>query len=207
MVKHIIYVEGGGKGYKNKRTECRRSFRLFFEKANIDKSQLLIEPSGRRLDAFNRFVKHMKNNSEGVPVLLVDSESSVDNINRPWDHLKSNPQDQWDRPLNAADDQAYLMVQVMESWFLLDIETLKSYYGSSFGTNETGKKRTNIERIDKKKVLDILEKATSDKETKKGKYSKGRHSFEILAMIDPKKVIDASPSAKRLIDFLLKNAN
>ncbi|MCK5323739.1 MAG: hypothetical protein KAJ45_06310 [Desulfobulbaceae bacterium] len=42
----------------------------------------------------------------------------------------------------------------------------------------------------------------STRPTGKGKYGKGSHSFDILENLDPQKVQNASPWAKRLIDEL-----
>ena len=44
----------------------------------------------------------------------------------------------------------------------------------------------------------------ASRETQKGEYGKGAHSFKILERIDAKKVLASSPSAKRLIDELGK---
>jgi hypothetical protein len=41
----------------------------------------------------------------------------------------------------------------------------------------------------------------------KGRYDKGSHSFELLALVDPKKVAGASPHAKRLFDTLRKKTS
>lgn len=87
----------------------------------------------------------------------------------------------------------------MESWFLADKETLMTYYGPKFYPNALSN-NPNIENISKQDVLKCLENAT--KGTKRGKYNKGSHSFEILAQIDPEKVQQASPYAKRLIATL-----
>ena len=45
-----------------------------------------------------------------------------------------------------------------------------------------------------------LEAASRD--SKKGAYHKGRHSFDILTQIEPEKVIQRSRFAKRLVETL-----
>ena len=45
------------------------------------------------------------------------------------------PDNRWDRAYEVRDDQAFLMVQVMETWFLADPKTLGSFFGSKFATN------------------------------------------------------------------------
>ena len=91
------------------------------------------------------------------------------------------------------------MVQVMESWFLADKEALRAFYGRGF-RRKALPQRHDIEKISKQDVFNGLKNAT--KGTSKGRYNKGSHSFAILAMIDPKKVMDASRHAKQLVTML-----
>ena len=72
------------------------------------------------------------------------------------------------------------MVQVMESWFLADPDTLKAFYGREFRAGSLPRNQ-NIEQISKQDVERGLKHATSV--TKKGDYydNKGKHSFAILA--------------------------
>jgi len=113
-------------------------------------------------------------------VLLVDSETAV--TATPWLHLNTREGDNWRRPSGAGVDQAHLMVQVMESWFLADRQTLFAYYGQRFLRNSLPRQQ-NIEKIDKEKVLETLRHAS--RHTQKGIYHKTRHGFELLELIDP----------------------
>ena len=68
------------------------------------------------------------------------------------------------------------------------------------------RKRTTIgkklpESVGKAEALAGLEKATRNCRTK-GRYSKGEHSFELLAMIDSRKVVATCPWAARFIEML-----
>ena len=92
------------------------------------------------------------------------------------------------------------MVQCMEAWFLADKDCLATYYGNDFNQNALPA-RLDIEKIPKNDVLNGLKNATRSG-VSKGEYEKGQHSFDILALIDPDKVIAASPYAKRLVDTL-----
>ena len=89
----------------------------------------------------------------------------------------------------------------MESWFLADPEALSSFYQQRFRPQALPGNPGQIEQIPKKDVDDGLERAT--RATAKGRYHKGRHSFEILASLDPDKVKTASPYARRFIQALL----
>ena len=92
------------------------------------------------------------------------------------------------------------MVQVMESWFLADVDALESFYGRNF-RRRVLPASPNIEQVAKRNVLDSLAMATRD--TTKGPYAKGAPSFDILANLNPAKVRGASPHADRLILALL----
>ena len=94
----------------------------------------------------------------------------------------------------------YYMVQTMEAWFHADKATLRQYYGGSFKESALNG-RTNVEEILKADLFDGLKRATKD--CQKGEYSKGQHSFQILARIDPSKVRAASPHAERLLTTLI----
>ena len=74
---------------------------------------------------------------------------------------------------------------------------LVSYYGQGFRPLALPP-NPNIEDVPKLDVENRLNQATRD--TQKGPYSKGKHSFEILENIDPAKVMAASPYAKRFIE-------
>ena len=129
-------------------------------------------------------------------MLLVDAEEPV-NETGPWRHL--NSRDGWLRPDGATDEQCHLMVQIMESWFLADREALEEFYGQGYRENALPQ-NPQVEQIAKDDVLDGLRDAARD--TSKRRYDKGSHGFEILAKLDPEKVQDASPHAKRFIEAL-----
>ena len=96
----------------------------------------------------------------------------------------------------ASDEDVQLIVQTMEAWFHGDKEALAEYYGTEFRANAL-RPNPSIEEIPKDDLFQGLKNATRD--CPKGEYSKGRHSFEILARIDPGKVRNCSPHAERLL--------
>ena len=96
------------------------------------------------------------------------------------------------------------MVQIMESWFLADRETLADFYGSDFRSNAIPL-WPEIEEVPKEDVLSNLRRATSG--TGKGSYRKRRHGFEILRKLDPNKVMNASPHASHFVTSLRKFAS
>ncbi|MCY4410563.1 MAG: DUF4276 family protein [Caldilineaceae bacterium] len=195
MVKVTVYVEGGGRG--RLATECRRGFTEFFRNAGLAGHMPSIVACGSRNDAFDRFCVALNEAGSGeIPLLLVDSESPVQSRQPPWQHLASSP-DRWNRPQSSREEQAHLMVQCMESWFMADAQALEIFFGAGFRLPTV---RNDIEDIPKQDVLRNLE--TASRRSQKGAYHKGRYSFEILAQIDPEKVIQRSPFAKRLIDTL-----
>ena len=196
-----VFVEGGGETNLLRR-KCRQGFSNFFRKAGLEGQMPRIVASGSRREAFNDFRAAVRGaKKDDFIVLLVDSEGPVVAGSNSWQHLKAR--DNWDQPSDATDDQVHLMVQCMEAWFLADKDTLITYYGNGFNQNALPA-RQDIENIAKNDVLNGLKNATSS--VSKGEYGKGQHSFDILAQIDPDKVIVASPQAKRLVDTLKAKA-
>ena len=196
MVRVKVYVEGGSQGQLA--TKCRQGFSEFFKNAGLAGHMPSVVSCGSRNEALNRFCTALNEFKPGtIPILLVDSEDPVRNIDGPWDHLLSRAG--WDRPESAKDDQAHLMVQCMETWFLADVSALEEFFGSGFRSSAIPQ-RNDIENISKSDVLGRLKAASSG--SRKREYHKGSHSFDILARIDPESVIRRSPFAKRLIDTL-----
>ena len=200
-MKVKVYVEGGGDG-KDLRTRCRKGFSSFFAEANFAGRMPQIIACGGRKSAFDKFRAAFGSRKAGeFIVLLVDSEDPVAENSGPWQHLARR--DGWDRPGEATDEHAHLMVQCMEAWFLADKEGLGAYFGHEFNRNALPR-RQEIEEITKADVLDGLKKAT--RQCRKGEYGKGRHSFEILEQTDAAKVLNVSPSARRLVETLREKA-
>ncbi len=200
-MKVKIYVEGGGDG-KDLRTRCRRGFSSFFEKANLAGRMPRVIACGGRKTAFDKFrTAFGAKKADEFIVLLVDSEGPVADDADPWKHLAGR--DGWHVPDAATDENAHLMVQCVEAWFLADGDGLAEYYGRDFNLNALPRRR-EIEEVAKDDIFDGLRNAT--RQCKKGEYGKGRHSFDILEGTDPAKVFDASPHAKRLIDTLRAKA-
>ncbi len=193
MVKTKVYVEGGGRKALDR--ECRKAFAAFLSKAGFPQGTVEIEACGPRGEAFRTFSADLRKGSPAI--LLVDAEGPVATRST-WQHLKSN--DNWVRPSGATDDQCHLMVQIMESWFLADIKTLESYFGTGF-RSQLLPGNPNVEDVPKQDVLDGLERATGGTASR---YNKGTHSFTILGMLDPEKVKKLSPHANRFIESLTK---
>ena len=189
-----IFVEGGG-DRPDLRAECRKGFRLFLEKAGFQGKMPQIIPCGPRNDAYDSFKTAHENNENCL--LLVDAEGPITEGHTPWEHLEAR--DGWSKPRGAAEEQCHMMVQMMESWFLADKDALAKYYGKDFRANVLPK-NPNVEAVPKEDIKKKLKQATHD--TQKGEYSKGSHSFDILAKIDPNKVKEASRYAKRFLEQL-----
>lgn len=196
-----VYVEGGGDHNKALDTECRRGFSEFFRKTKLDKRRLRVVACGGRSGAYDSFkTSHENPGNEDFAILLVDSEAPVAGVD-PWEHVRLRAGDGWERPAGASCDQLHLMVQAMEAWFHADKDALQKYYRQGFRPGALSR-RVDIDNIPKADLFTGLKSATRACVTK-GEYSKGGHSFAILALIDPAKVRAASPAhAGRLLDVL-----
>lgn len=191
-----LYVEGAPQKDDFRRARCREAFSAFFEAAGITRRPRTV-PCGSREAAFTAFeiaVKTAKANE--LPLLLIDSEGAVAAGHTSWQHLKAG--NGWDRPPGAGDDQAFLMVQVMETWFLADPATLRQYFGPHF-SNPPFRAWPALEAVPKQTVYDALAKATAEC---KQVYRKGDVSFDLLASLTPATVEAACPHAKALLERL-----
>lgn len=190
-------MEGGGNN-KSLNAECREGFRLFLENAGLKGGMPKIIASGSRESAFDNFkIAVNQTSATMLLLLLVDSESEVEEGATAWQHLKK--QDKWDKPKNAGDNDVFLMVQWMEAWLVADRDTLKKFFDAGFNSNNIPQWQ-DIEAVDKEKILTALKEATKFCSTKR--YSKGSISFQLLGKIDPQKVLRASKHAAELLQRL-----
>lgn len=197
-----VYVEGGGDTNALK-TRCRQGFSEFFRKAGLEGRMPRIVASGGRQQTFDDFCTALKKSGvDDFIILLVDSEAPVAAGTGSWSHLKAR--DNWNKPAAATDENAHLMVQCMEAWFLADKDTLAAFFGGGFNRNALPS-RTDVENISKHDLFNGLKNATRHC-NKKGEYGKGKHSFDILAQIDISKVTAASPFAQCLVNTLVQAA-
>ena len=158
---------------------------------------------GSRQRAYDQFCAAINEaEADSFIVLLVDSEAAVAASDSPWEHLKKR--DNWTQPSAAADDSAQLMVQCMEAWFVADRQSLGVYFGKDFKAAALPA-RDDMEAITKDDLERTLKQATKSCSKGKGTYRKGRHSFELLECLDPNKVMESSPHARRLIDALKRS--
>ena len=195
MVTAKIYIEGGGKGRALETWFCR-GWNEFFAKAGVGACTKIVRCGGRQ-QAFDKFRVAVSGQRAGtIPLLLVDSEGAVAAEQSVWQHLEGR--DSWKQPEGADEDQAFLMVQVMETWFLADKETLQKFFGQGFRDNAI-RQWPNLEDVGKPTVLDALEHATAQC---RKRYSKGKVSFELLARINPGRVEAVCPHAKELLQRL-----
>ena len=202
-MKVRVYVEGGGDESKSE-SKCREGFRTFFDKTGLTGRMPRIVACGGRQQTYKRFRTALANAApDKFIVLLVDSEDPVAEGAGPWAHLKNR--DNWDRPAGAEDDNAHLMAQCMEAWFFADKDSLAKYFGAGFNRNALSG-RPDIENIPKADLERNLKAATRQCKPK-GEYRKGRHSFAVLAALDPAKVTAAAPHAKRLVNTLRNKAS
>ena len=192
-----VYVEGGGDSNQLRR-QCRNGFREFFSKAGLEGHMPRVVACGSRQRAYDQFCTAINEAEAGsFIVLLVDSETAVAASDSPWEHLRKR--DNWIQPSAAADNSAQLMVQCMEAWFVADRQSLSAYFGRDFKADALPA-RDDVEAIAKSDLERTLRQASSS--CSKGAYRKGRHSFDLLGCLDPNKVIESSPHARRLIDTL-----
>ncbi len=196
----FVYVEGGGEA-KSTRLRCQEGFRSLIDKAVPTGRRPRVVACGTRRQAFERFADGLRHHEGAVCLLLVDSERPLPDDSRLWAFLAAS--DAWLRPSGADDEHVHLMVQCMEAWLVSDAEALERFYGQGFQLSALPK-RADIEKVDKVDVERALDVATRATKTK-GPYHKGRHSFALLGLVDPGRVAERAPHARRFFHALARH--
>lgn len=137
----------------------------------------LVEANGNPVQDFR---DAFKTHRDAWDVLLLDSEDPQEFQLRK-------------KSLEGCDpDSIFWMVQIMESWFLADIDALKALFGGSVTTGNP-----NVEQIPKEDMLERLKKAAN------GEYHKVKHGTKLLGLVDPAKVRKAAPHCDRMFTAIL----
>ncbi|MCY4366234.1 MAG: DUF4276 family protein [Chloroflexi bacterium] len=196
MVRVSIYIEGGGDSAKLNQIFCT-GWRDFFTSAGLTGRLPAVVRCGDRANAFRRFSVALREAGDNeLPILLVDSEGPVKEGQSTWEYLRDN--DGWRPPAGAYDNQAYLMVQAMEAWLMVDRDALRDYFGRGFNENRLPG-QSDPEQIPQ----NTLESSLKDASAGCGRqYVKGPVSFEILGRVDADKVKERCSHAKILLDHL-----
>ena len=205
MVTEIrLYVEGGGNG-KETRARLREGFSSFLiALRNIAREKRIrwqIIPCGSRVSTFEDYQIALRTHPSAFNVLLVDSDGPVTAPTRPLQYLQNQPG--WTLR-DIADEQCHLMVQIMESWLIADIEALRRFYGQEFNANSIPR-RHDIEQIEKRDVESSLRAAT--RRTGKGEYHKIHHAPKILEQLDVGRVRNVAQHCDRLFTILTEKMN
>src|SRR2546425_1002799 len=176
-----IYFEG--------HRRLRPGFRTFFSEI-YDRGGVTLIAGGGRNQAIQDYKDAMRTHPEAWNILILDAEGPDDG--RLFGRLSIRV---------ASRECVFFMVQIMESWFLADVETLKNYYGKGF---EAIPRSDDVETVPKRNVYRLLDQAT--RETKKGKYSESKldHSAELLSRLDVNLVKSASKNCRRIFETVTK---
>lgn len=204
MVEGVrIYIEGDKKN-KTSNISLREGFSVFFdvlrEKARERKIKFDIILCGSSAETFRDFQFGVRSHPNSFVTFLIDSDDELDNQDTPKSFLQKQTKSKNWEWRNVEDEQCHLMIQIMESWLIADIETLKNYYGKDFHANSIPKNK-NIEKVPKLDVENSLAKATKD--TKKGVYHKVKHGAELLTKVN-KEIIKLKSKHCQLIFDTIK---
>ena len=89
------------------------------------------------------------------------------------------------------------MVTTMETWLVADATAVINHFP---GINSNKLPSVDLESRSKEDILAALENTTS--QSNKGKYKKGRDSFELLANLNPEELKDKLPHFRRFVEAL-----
>ena len=193
MVSARIYLEGGGDS-KDGKARCREGFNKLLRKCKLGGRMPRLVASGGRDSAYRDFGIALQNASGSEYVaLLIDSEDTVSNIDRTWDHLRRRDGDGWQRPQGARDDQVLLMTTCMETWIVADRDALGEHFGQHLQDSALPP-LNSLEDRSRHDVQNSLRRAT--RRTPEP-YTKGTKSFELLGKLDPDILESLLPSFSR----------
>lgn len=197
-----LYVEGGGKGsHKRATIKLQQGFDSFFRElkdaARAKKISFKIIPAGNTQSTYDDFMLSVENAPQNLNLLLVDSDGAVDENQTARDFLQKKYK-KW-RLNHVKDEQCHLMVQIMESWFLADVDALTTFYGGEFKEGAIPKNK-NVETIAKEAVEKCLTAATA--KTQKAEYHKIEHGAKLLEIVDSNKVRAAAPHCESLFTVI-----
>jgi hypothetical protein len=201
MVTEIhLYIEGGGSEPFNKR-QLRQGFATFFkeiiESGRMKGIEVRPVVYGGRDNTVKSFIQAHKSHPHVLNLLLIDSDHSV-TAGRA-EHIRKHAEITWK---GLREERCHPMVQIMEAWFIADVEALKTYYGQGF-LSKAIPLAEDVETIDKVAVLKALNHAT--KKTQKGEYKKKKKiklASELLELIRPALVRKASKHCDYLFKIL-----
>ena len=193
-MKVKLYIEGGGDSHLQD-VQFRAGWRTFFEKAGLAGRMPATFRGGGRGQTFAAFKTAVKTRKpDELPLLLVDSEETVNAAQTVWQTL--HQRDGWEQPADAGNDDAFLMICCMETWFVADRTTLVSYFGQHWRDSALPQ-WPQLEEVSKERVFEALDKATADCGRKR--YAKGKRSFDLLGVIEPAEVEQRCPAARLLL--------
>lgn len=187
-----LYVEGGGKGTNKAATiRMQQGFDSFFKElkdaAREKRISFRIIPSSDTETTYKDFMLSRRASPESFNMLLVDSDEPVDK-DKPARVFLQEKHKKWDLS-EVAEERCHLMVQIMEAWFIADIDALKKFYGQGFNENAIPKTK-NVETVAKETLEKALKAATA--KTQKEEYHKIKHGGRLLELIDSQKVREAA---------------
>lgn len=203
QIRVTIYVEGGGKSQKALTVRrCRDGFREYFRKLGLEGRLPKVLPCGSRNDTIEAFMNAVSSPPCGeLPVLLVDSEQEVKSadFDRPQLYIFGKGKR---LPKGVTGKHLHLLVQCLETVLVADLDAVEEILGGHGFQRGKLPKHKELEQVSHKELVRKLTDASRNVRNKK--YDKGRHSFDILRLVDPEKAAAASPWVKRLHEVLLE---
>lgn len=198
-MKVMILIEGAqakGGGSNASKRFARQAFITLLRKSGLRKSAFSLEVYGGRGEVWNEFrPRHRNSDGQQFVCMLIDSESRIGDIDRPWQHLKD--MENWDQPRETTEEQVLLMVTSMETWCAADRPTLRRFFGQHLQESALPDLH-DLESKTKEDVQSALSHATRNSPKP---YQKGKRSFELIEQLNPDELYKL-PSFARAIKIL-----
>jgi hypothetical protein len=179
MVKELRFYYEGDNGLK---PGFHKFLKEIVEAAGSKRYKFqLVEAHGTPIQDFR---DALKTHADAWNVLLLDHEDAAEAEIRKK-HLEGCDQ-----------DSVFWMVEIMESWFLADVDALKALHKGRFNQSALGW-NPKVEEIPKADVMERLKRVSG------GEYHKVKHGTKLLELIDPAKVRKAARNCDRMFSVIL----
>jgi Domain of unknown function (DUF4276) len=190
---------------RNRRNPLARQIRIYFEGEDALREgflQFFVEIcermnnqvkfiAGGGENSVSDYKQALESHPDAWNVLLKDSEGP-DN-GRLFNDLRRRHK----LPANLK-DSVFWMVQLMEAWFLADVDALAGYYGPH-SNRRALRANPAVEQVPKSDIYRKLKAATK----RTGGYHKTEDVPQLLRRIKPDRVKKASPNCQRIFDTIL----
>jgi hypothetical protein len=191
-----VYVEGAGGKNTALSISLRKAFQKLAEASGLKGTMPAFVACGSGVNAYKEFCSHIRKETPGHALLLVDAEELPVRMAR-WRHVRERTEERMEEPpAGTTEDDLHLMVVTMEAWLLA---APPEAWRKVVGKNAKVEKLPRLSETTSKAALEgALDKIIGTSWNPKGK---SEYAFKLLERVDIQE-LRKLPSAKRFFEHL-----